>query len=58
MPVRLGGARALVRQTVLRADRPLAVLDVELAVLDAEGLRPRRMPDALRAALHQLTGTP
>jgi hypothetical protein len=24
---------------------------VELAVLDANGLRPRRLPDALRAAL-------
>jgi acyl-CoA thioester hydrolase len=51
VPVRLGGVRMLLRQTVLRAGRALAVLDVELAVLDAAGLRPRRLPDALRAAL-------
>jgi acyl-CoA thioester hydrolase len=51
VPVRLGGARLVVRQTVTRADRALAVLEVELAVLDAVGLRPRRLPDAVREAL-------
>jgi acyl-CoA thioester hydrolase len=51
VPVRLGGARLVVRQTVTRADEPLAVVEVELAVLDAAGLRPRRLPDAVRAAL-------
>jgi acyl-CoA thioester hydrolase len=51
VPVRLGGARVVLRQAVLRAGAALAVLDVELAVLDANGLRPRRLPDALRAAL-------
>jgi acyl-CoA thioester hydrolase len=51
VPVRLGGVRVVLRQAVLRAGAALAVLDVELAVLDANGLRPRRLPDALRAAL-------
>ncbi len=51
MPVRLGGVRVVLKQTVLRADAALATLEVELAVLDAEGLRPRRLPEAVRAAL-------
>ena len=50
VPVRLGGARLLLRQTVLRADRPIVQLEVELALLSPE-LKPRRLPAALARLL-------
>jgi acyl-CoA thioesterase FadM len=48
--VRLGGARLVLRQTVLLADRPIARLEVELALLSPE-LRPRRLPAVLAERL-------
>ena len=50
VPVRLGGARLVLRQTVLRADRPIVELEVELALLSPE-LRPPRLPAALARLL-------
>ena len=50
VPVRLGGARLVLRQTVLRADRPIVELEVELALLSPE-LRPRQLPAALARLL-------
>jgi acyl-CoA thioester hydrolase len=49
-PIKLGGARLVLRQTVLRADRPIVELEVELALLSPE-LRPPRLPAALARLL-------
>ncbi len=50
VPARLGGARLVLRQTVLHGDRPIVELEVELALLSPE-LRPRRLPAALARLL-------
>lgn len=50
VPVRLGGARLVLRQAVLLADRPIVQLQVELALLSPD-LRPRRPPAALAERL-------
>ena len=50
VPARQGGARLVLRQTVLLADRPIVQLEVELALLSPE-LRPRRLPAALAERL-------
>ena len=50
VPVRLGGARLVLRQAVLLADRPIVQLEVELALLSPE-LRPRRLPAVLAERL-------
>ena len=48
--LKLGGARLVLRQTVLLADQPIVQLEVELALLSPE-LRPRRLPAALAERL-------
>lgn len=49
-PVRLGGARLVLRQVVKRGEQVLAELDVELALLSPD-LRPRRLPAAVAERL-------
>jgi acyl-CoA thioester hydrolase len=48
-PLRLGGARMVLEQKVIRDETVLVVLEVELAVLARQDLRPRRLPEAVRA---------
>jgi acyl-CoA thioester hydrolase len=48
-PLRLGGARMVLEQKVMRDSAVLVVLEVELAVLARQDLRPRRLPEAVRA---------
>ncbi len=48
-PLAVGGARLELEQLVMRADAPLARLLVTLAVLDRSELRPKRLPDDVRA---------
>ena len=50
-PLRLGGARMVLEQKVIRDETVLVVLEVELAVLARQDLRPRRLPEAVRAGL-------
>ncbi len=50
-PLRLGGARMVLEQKVIRDETVLVVLEVELAVLGHQDLRPRRLPEAVRASL-------
>ena len=50
-PLRLGGARMVLEQKVIRDETVLVVLEVELAVLARQDLRPRRLPEAVRASL-------
>jgi acyl-CoA thioester hydrolase len=52
-PERLGGARVVALQTALLGERPLARLKVELAVLGADDLRPRRLPAEIASRLAQ-----
>jgi acyl-CoA thioester hydrolase len=49
-PLRLGGARMVLEQKVIRDETVLVVLEVELAVLGHQDLRPRRLPEAVRAS--------
>ena len=49
-PLRLGGARMVLEQKVIRDETVLVVLEVELAVLGQQDLRPRRLPEAVRAS--------
>lgn len=51
VPERLGGARLIAAQTVLLGERPLVRLKIELAVLGADDMRPRRLPSAVAASL-------
>ena len=53
-PERLGGARLVAAQTVLLDERPLVRLKVELAVLGADDLRPRRLPIEVAGRLSQI----
>ena len=48
-PLAVGGARLELEQLVTRADATLAKLVVTLAVLDRSELRPKRLPDDVRA---------
>ena len=50
-PLRLGGARMVLEQKVIRDSAVLVVLQVELAILGHQDLRPRRLPEAVRASL-------
>ena len=50
-PLRLGGARMVLEQKVIRDETVLVVLEIELAVLARQDLRPRRLPEAVRASL-------
>jgi acyl-CoA thioester hydrolase len=50
-PLRLGGARMVLEQKVMRESAVLVVLQVELAILGHQDLRPRRLPEAVRASL-------
>jgi acyl-CoA thioester hydrolase len=50
-PERLGGARVVAVQTVLLDERPLVRIKVELAVLGADDLRPRRLPAEMAGRL-------
>ena len=52
-PERLGGARLVAAQAVLLGERPLVRLKVELAVLGADDLRPRRLPAEVAGRLSQ-----
>jgi acyl-CoA thioester hydrolase len=47
-PLRLGGARMVLEQKVIRDSAVLVVLEIELAVLGHQDLRPRRLPEAVR----------
>ncbi len=47
--LRLGGARLVLEQKVVRDQAVLVTLEVELAVLGHQDLRPRRMPGRVRA---------
>jgi acyl-CoA thioester hydrolase len=46
-----GAARLGLRQAIRRGDEPIIDARVMLACVDAEALRPRRIPDALVASL-------
>jgi acyl-CoA thioester hydrolase len=48
-PLRLGGARMVLEQKVIRDETVLVVLEMELAVLARQDSRPRRLPEAVRA---------
>ncbi len=52
-PERLGGARLVAAQAVLLGERPLVRIKVELAVLGAGDLRPRRLPAEVAGQLSQ-----
>ncbi len=52
-PERLGGARLVAAQAVLLGERPLVRIKVELAVLGADDLRPRRLPAEVAGRLSQ-----
>jgi acyl-CoA thioester hydrolase len=47
--LRLGGARLVLEQKVVRDQAVLVTLEVELAVLGHQDLRPRRLPGRVRA---------
>ena len=47
--LRLGGARLALEQRVVRDQAVLVTLEVELAVLGHQDLRPRRLPGRVRA---------
>jgi acyl-CoA thioester hydrolase len=47
--LRVGRARLELEQTVHRAGQVLARLELTLALLDRAGLRPKRLPEAVRA---------
>jgi acyl-CoA thioester hydrolase len=47
--LRVGGVRLELEQTVHRAGRTVARLEITLALLDRADLRPKRLPAALRA---------
>jgi acyl-CoA thioester hydrolase len=57
-PLRVGGARLELEQTVHRAGQVLARLEITLAPLDRAGLRPTRLPAALRAAFAAAAAIP
>lgn len=56
VPERLGGARLIALQTVLLDERPLVRVRVELAVLGADDLRPRRLPAEVAERLAPAAG--
>ena len=47
--LRLGGARLVLDQRIARNEALLVTLEVELAVLGHQDLRPRRLPESVRA---------
>ena len=53
--LRVGGVRLELEQTVHRAGQVLARLEITLALLDRAGLRPKRLPHALRAGFAAAT---
>jgi acyl-CoA thioester hydrolase len=56
--LRVGGVRLELEQTVHRAGQVLARLEVTLAPLDRAGLRPKRLPEALRAGFAAAAAIP
>lgn len=50
-PLSFKGVRLELRQEVWRADRLLATIAITLALIDRDSLRPKRLPEPLRAAL-------
>jgi tol-pal system-associated acyl-CoA thioesterase len=51
---RLKGASMTLAQTVRRGEEILAQGDISIACVDRAGVKPRRMPDEMRARLGQL----